>query len=278
MARASASERTSQALPGASPTSCLSRSRCSATPAGNPSKRIATSKSCPRRIAATAAGSSCAPRIADTSSLTPRAVLPRARRVMSESGSGCSRKVAVATRPSVPSDPTIIFGRSKPATFLTTFPPPFAGTPSARTRETPMMRSRRDPYRVRRAPKPFVARRPPIVCRSGSGGSRARRCRCAATARCSSARVMPASTTMIWSEGACSTMRVRCSVRRTASSRRGGRPRESAVPPPTNPTRALARAFSSRKTAASSTVEGEKTSFGRTPRIASALVPARTPA
>ena len=77
--------------------------------------------------------------------------------------------------PSVPSEPTISFGRSKPATFLTTLPPPRASVPSARTSEMPMMRSRTDPYRARRGPKAFAATMPPTVARSGRGGSSASR-------------------------------------------------------------------------------------------------------
>ena len=61
------------------------------------------------------------------------------------SGSGWSRKVTVVMSPSVPSDPTKRRGRSKPATFFTTLPPPRAAIPSARTMETPMIRSRAVP-------------------------------------------------------------------------------------------------------------------------------------
>ena len=48
----------------------------------------------------------------------------------------------MAISPSVPSEPTISLGRSKPATFFTTLPPPRAAVPSARTMEMPMIRSR----------------------------------------------------------------------------------------------------------------------------------------
>ena len=47
--------------------------------------------------------------------------------------------------PSVPSEPHATFGRSKPATFFTTLPPPRATSPSARTSVTPMIRSRTAP-------------------------------------------------------------------------------------------------------------------------------------
>ena len=70
---------------------------------------------------------------------------PGDRSVTVASGSGWSRKVTVAIIPRVPSEPTISFGRSKPATFLTTLPPPCASRPSERTSEIPMIRSRTDP-------------------------------------------------------------------------------------------------------------------------------------
>ena len=50
-----------------------------------------------------------------------------------------------AKRRGVPSDPVNSLGRSNPATFLTTLPPARACVPSARTKETPMMRSRAEP-------------------------------------------------------------------------------------------------------------------------------------
>ena len=113
------------------------------------------------------------------------------------SGSGCRRKTTSATRPSVPREPHRRRGRSKPATFFTTLPPPWAMTPSARTSVTPMTRSRTAPNRVRRGPNAFAATTPPTVARSGSGGSRARRWPWGARARWRAATVMPDSTATI---------------------------------------------------------------------------------
>ena len=75
-----------------------------------------------------------------------------ARSVTVFSGIGWTRKVAVAMNASVPREPHMSFGRSKPATVFTTLPPPFARVPSARTTEIPMIKSRTDPYRVRSGP------------------------------------------------------------------------------------------------------------------------------
>ena len=60
-------------------------------------------------------------------------------------GFGNTRNVALTMPPSVPSDPTMSLGTSKPATFFTTFPPLRARTPSARTISTPTMRSLIEP-------------------------------------------------------------------------------------------------------------------------------------
>ena len=79
-----------------------------------PTKRVDASKS------ATSARSSSGPSAAN-------------RTVASASGSGWRRTVTVVMSASVPSDPTSRRGTSNPATFFTTFPPPFARTPSART-------------------------------------------------------------------------------------------------------------------------------------------------
>ena len=84
------------------------------------------------------------PRSRDESARLLRRPARREKRDV-RSGSGCSRNVAVAMRPSVPREPTIIFGRSKPATFFTTLPPPLATAPSARTSVTPRTRSRSVP-------------------------------------------------------------------------------------------------------------------------------------
>ena len=60
-------------------------------------------------------------------------------------GTGCSRKVAPAMTPRVPSEPVNSFARSYPATFFTTFPPARATVPSANTTVIPMSRSRTVP-------------------------------------------------------------------------------------------------------------------------------------
>ncbi len=75
----------------------------------------------------------------------PPPASPSNTAVAEVSGSGWSRKTTSARSPSVPSEPQRRRGRSKPATFFTTLPPPCATTPSARTSVTPMTRSRTGP-------------------------------------------------------------------------------------------------------------------------------------
>src|SRR5581483_4110154 len=147
-------------------------SRCARTPAENPSNRRYTSHPAPSPTASIAAGSSCCDLTRRTSSTGSA---PRARSESVCSGSGWTRKVAVAMNASVPYEPHISLGRSNPATVFTTFPPPFARVPAARTTEIPMIRSRTLPYRVRSGPNEFAATIPPMVAFSGCGGSSASR-------------------------------------------------------------------------------------------------------
>ena len=88
---------------------------------------------------------------------------------------GCSRKIACVMIPKVPNEPVASLGRSYPATFFTTFPPLLARVPSGKASVMPMIRSRKDPKRVRSGPLSFVARIPPTVARSGHKGSSAAR-------------------------------------------------------------------------------------------------------
>src|SRR5688500_5239482 len=74
---------------------------------------------------------------------------------------------------------------------------------------------------------------------------------------------------MTISAGAYSTIRVNRSVRTTASSAAGARPRPSSVPPPRKPSRSRSRAVAVITSAHSSNVAGAYTTPGRLPRISS---------
>ena len=143
-ASAPAASSRSKRSPSAGP-SPVSRSACCRTPGPNPSKRTPRlSPSGPAR-SVTLVGSSWASRTATTTARTWAPVGRSTVTVALASGSGWSLKVTEVISPSVPSEPTKRRGRSKPATFFTTLPPPLATTPSARTMERPMMRSRAVP-------------------------------------------------------------------------------------------------------------------------------------
>src|SRR6185436_17807227 len=89
-------------------------------------------------------------------------------------GSGKTLKVISTNTPRRPRLPTKNFGRSKPAAFLTTFPPIRSKLPEPSINLTPKMKSRIPPKRNRRGPLNPAATVPPRVApastRSGSKG------------------------------------------------------------------------------------------------------------
>jgi len=145
---------------------------CWADPRAKPSKRTPRSRRRRRRGPAAAAGSKLPrPHLPRQAHGLVRGVQARKEQRGRGPGRGVQPEVTVATAgPACRANPTSSRGRSKPATFFTTLPPRAASTPSARTRETPMMRSRADPYRARSGPNGVRRHDSPGGGRPGCGG------------------------------------------------------------------------------------------------------------
>src|SRR5712692_2250947 len=183
--------------------------------------------------------------------------------------------MACVMTPSVPSEPAASFGRSYPATFFTTLPPLLASVPSASASVTPMIRSRSAPKRTRSEPLSFVARMPPMVARSGHNGSSASLWPCSASARWKFSTVQPVSTVAVMSAQACSSTRLSRAVERIRSTRCGGLPQPSLVPPPRGLTQSPAASAQRSARASSSALPGSSTIRAATPSTTSAGVAGR---
>ena len=94
---------------------------------------------------------------------------------------------------------------AKPVTFFTTLPPLFTIDPSASTARMPMTISRGRPKAAPSGPAMPVASAPPMVARSGSGGSSGSHCSERASTACSAPTVHPACTVTVRSAGSCAT-------------------------------------------------------------------------
>jgi hypothetical protein len=104
--------------------------------------------------------------------------------------------------PSRPMEPTISLGRSNPAAFLTTFPPPVISRPVPSTNCTPMMKSRTPPCRKALGPEVPAATTPPRVAPARArGGSKGRYWPCSASASETSATGVPARAVKVSSAG-----------------------------------------------------------------------------
>ncbi len=78
-----------------------------------------------------------------------------------------------------PKLPTRNLGKSNPAAFFTTFPPPFKRFPAPSTKETPIRKSRNPPYRIAPGPlRPHATIPPSVDPLMEKGGSKGKYCFC----------------------------------------------------------------------------------------------------
>ena len=111
-----------------------------------------------------------APRAPSVRARAASPLQPRARqspnsnsKVTVAGGAGKTLKESCTITPRRPIEPTISFGRSKPAAFLTTLPPPVISRPAESTKRTPITKSRTPPWRQAPGPEAPAATTPPSV-------------------------------------------------------------------------------------------------------------------
>ena len=262
----------------ASPTS----SRPAATSSASPPRPTTAAAPCPGPSASSPgpatssqSGGTSPSRTASPVSAAAEAVGQAITTASSHSGRGRTLKVASTITPSVPSAPTWSFGRSYPATFLTTRPPPATSAPSAPTTRMPIRRSRARPCEARSGPARLAARTPPTVVASGRGGSSGSHCPERASVSATRASGQPASRVTVMSCAWWSRTRARRSRRTSTSRRRGGAPTSRCAPRPlamsANPPAAAART----QLCTSATLPGRTTQPGTIPSTASSGPPGR---
>src|SRR6267142_4749879 len=191
-------------------------------------------------------------------------------------GNGCKRKIARVITASVPKAPSTNFGKSYPATFLTTLPPLLASVPSANATVTPITKSRSEPNRNRSDPLSLVDSTPPTVAFSGHNASSASRWPCFASVSCNFEIVQPASTLTVKSAQACSSTRFNRTVDKITSARTGGFPHSAFVPPPRGITASPAALAKFKTFPSSCSLPGSTTKLGCTPATASFATALRT--
>ena len=103
--------------------------------------------------------------------------------------------------PHIPRLPTISLGRSNPAAFLTTLPPPRMTRPRPSIMRTSMTKSRTPPKRSRPGPAALAATVPPNVAPdSTQSGSKGRYCPFSASVALISFKGVPAWAVMVYSD------------------------------------------------------------------------------
>ena len=157
-------------------------------------------------------------------------------------------------------------------------PPAFATRPSMRAIVTPMMESRGAPWPWRRGPLSLVATTPPMVARSGHGGSHGRRWPCAPSAAFTAASVAPASAVAVRSPCRCSTTAESAAVESSRSTAAPGVPQSCLVPPPETRTDSPSADAQASVAASASPLAGAARRRGRTPSTASSSAAARAAA
>ena len=157
-------------------------------------------------------------------------------------GRGKTLNVTAPIAANRPRLPTTNFGTSKPAAFLTTFPPRRNRRPRPSTHCTPRRKSRTPPKRNRPGPlRPEATAPPSVLPASTSTGSNGRCCPCSASTATISARGVPARAVNVNSAGSYSTMPRNCRVEILTPSTADSR---GFVPAPTQSTRGAPRTAS----------------------------------
>ena len=273
LAPASSQQRAATAISSLRPvpgrSDCTSR-RAADSRSRSSRRQSSTAASVTRSMSSSSDGVMPARLIACTASPAATRVGKFAARVSGGAGSGRRRRVASATTPSVPSEPTSSDSRSSPATRFTVGPPSSTRSPSASTTVTPSTLSRVAPYLTQHRPPALVAMLPPMVEKSRLAGSGAYQRPCSAAAAFSAPLSTPASTRATRLAGSISRMRVISSVESTMPPSIAAAPPESPVPAPRGTT-GTPWAAATRIAAWTSAVwRGRTTASGRPPDTSSA--------